>query len=83
MTIRVRGIKMTKSNTVGQIIALNQVLTQWPMEHGISTIFNMIHLGDTLVSVGIPFTDWRIDNLYKFVSNLANDIDREIEISMR
>ena len=74
---------MNKSNTVGQIIALNHVLSEWPMEYDLTTLLNMIHVGNPFVTISENFEDWDLSTLHDFVKSLAEDIDKEIELAMR
>lgn len=76
-------MKMNKSLTVGQIISLNHILTEYPMNFSLDTIFNMIHLGDKNITLQEHFCNWDISDIYTFISSLSEDIDKEIELAMR
>ena len=71
----------THSLTVGEIIALNHVMSEYPMKCGLETIFNMIFEWGNEVTVQENFSDWNTDDLYEFVQSLAHDIDKEIKLA--
>jgi hypothetical protein len=66
--------------TTGEIVALNHVMTDYPLQYDIDTIFNMIYIGDEKVTVQENFSNWNTGELRAFVEGIAHDFDRLIEM---
>lgn len=71
-----------KSLTVGQILALNHTMTDYPADKSLELIFDLIVNDDEAVIVHEYFSDWDESALFNFITELAQDIDQEIKLAM-
>jgi hypothetical protein len=78
----IENVNLNKTNTVGQIIVLNHVLTSYPMDLPFQQILNLIHSGNDEPVIQDNFTNWDTNTLCNFIEELVKDIDQEIAIAM-
>jgi hypothetical protein len=71
---------MKKLLTIGQRIALDHVLCEWPEDLYFETILNLIAKNNhERLTVWEQLEDWDSETLYQFIKGLAENIDHALK----
>jgi hypothetical protein len=74
---------MNNSLTIGQILVLNHIMSDYPRSHNFDSILSMIVASDDNITIWEPFTHWEETELLGFIKSLSIDIDSELEKNKR
>lgn len=74
---------MAKKDTVGQRYVIGQFLSTWPAAWSYDKITDALVDDMRCVSVTQAFEDWPGLTLYEHMNDLANDIDKLLDIKRR